>query len=717
MSDLLKNVSFLGDEATSPSADDIVVKPAGDPPVLRRSADPLAPKTVSAAQAPIRQVIAHAEPEPPTRTPLWAGIVLSVFTAIAIAAWMFGYFGERSGALSPWDYVGLFTAVVVPAAAVFTLFAALRALSEARTESARLAAISERLSRVDENVGAEVASLSGAIRSEIAAVDARLAQTRDQFEGFGAALSQQSRDLDATTATMAERSEIIGRALTLHRQAFESLANTFDAQMESLSAQIELQRGKLSDVTQRAQDDLGASQMSIETAAAALTDAVAAATGSSQAADASLEAARERMEGVIARIQNSATELDAVYERRAAHLASLADRLSGERDGTQTALLAQTERLAAVDAQIEITERSLTALVDHARSIHEGLLGQLSAIDKTLDNADHRTKEFTATMSERVADSVADARRDLSLMETDLRTLQSRLAEAKDDSLPLERPAQPAPKAPGRVHLKPLDTDFPPVEPPRAQPPKTVREVLAAQVEDDPLDLVEFVDDTPLTVEPIPDIEDAPVPTREVLRRPGEDLAPKGRKRRRSFGKAEPAPSAPAPSAAPASASLASPARDGWRWRDMLGGIDPVDASMAPVAAAAVSRPPAGIPLSAPTVPAAPTLPDGSDVVARLCEVQLAPSAIVDEGTIIEAGKAREMSGGPGMVAVTKNRLREPIVHLRGVLAADLEFKLRAQTFVRSFDASLQTPGTALRTELGSASGRAFLLCAAALSD
>ena len=719
MSDIVKRVSFIEAETQDGPIPD-------DAPVLRRTGDPLVPKvplkpksapepaaaspaaakppvTTEAPPMPLRPVRPHPAPEPRSRRLLWIGLGLGLLTAIAIGLLLYAFVVAPSGAgLGTWQAAALLCAAIVPALSVIALAATLQSLSDTRAQTAHLARLVDRLMQPDSALAEDVSALGTVVRSEIEAVDARLAETRTRFDGFGAALSQQQRDLDATTKTMAERSETIGSALTLHRQAFDSLAQTFDARLESLSAQIDQKRAQLGDTTSAAQTDLDAARISIEDAGKALAEAVSAAAGSSRAADASLDAARDRLESMLGRVQQSAAELDAVYQRRADHLASLNDRFSGERDSTEAVLRQQTERLGAVDAQLEITEGRLTALVDHAQRIHEGLMGQLSAIDTTLENADERSRRFTESLSGRVADAVADARRDLSLMESDLRALQSRIGEVDSPELNLPEPPAQARTLPGRVHLKPLDTDFPPVEPPANVPlkrtplPSTTDAADVVTADDTPLDLVDFAEDMVIPDAPAEPVASAP--NADVVRRPGGDAKPA---RKRSFGKAV--------------SKADSDERSGWRWRDMLGGMEPIDAPADAPQASAVVRPPAGVPLTPP--PAAPALPDGSDVVARLCEVKLAPSAVVDDGAIQDAAQALRSGGSAAITGALASRLHDPVVHLRGVLSADLEFKLRAESFVRSFGASLDAmPGEAdVRASLGSASGRAFLLCAAAL--
>ena len=718
MSDISNKIQFIEmpDGADDiPAPDTALDIPRPSEPILRRSDDPLTPKAPPPPQAAPAYTPAPTDEAEAPRTLVWIGIALAVLSALALGAWIYGYFqlDEPRTALSPWAWTGLVLGIVVPSATIVLFFLTLRALRRSESEAARLTRVTDRLLRADTAVADEIGTMSRAIREEIAGVEARLSQTRSQLDGFSAALSQQSRDLDGTTKTMAERSETIGRALTLHRQAFESLANTFDAQMESLSAQIDLQRGRLTDSTTQAESDMGAARASLEDAEARLTTTIENLTGSSRAAETSLSDAEARLSAMTTRIQDGASELDAVYERRTEHLSGLANRLSGEKDSTEQALFAQTERLGAIDAQIEITETRLTALVDHASAIQTELSERLSAIDSTLDGAEERTRRFTESLGDRVTDSLADARRDLSLMETDLRALQSRLKTAENDSFAFEVEQEKRRQSQSRrIHLQPLETDFPPVEPPRPEPARERQPDPALDDADEPtaepLDLIEVMDaneDNALVeIPPIPEPDDAPIavaPERDVVRRPG-DLGPAGNGK--SFAKG---------------GKDKADGKSGWRWRDMLGGIDPLDAetpaSAAPARDESIVRPPAGVPLSAP--PSAPQLPDGSDVVARLCEVKLAPSAVVDEGTIIEAGRQRLLGGETPMVDTVMARLRDPVSHLRGVLAADLEFKLRAESFARSFAAQLNgiKDDGALRASLGTASGRAYLLCTAAL--
>ncbi len=668
--------------------DDAPVRPTAD-----TRAQPVAQPTVFRPTA--------APDAPPSRLlPIAVVIGLLGTAALATLAWLYiGDVGAQN--IAPMGFAAIVLAVLLPLIAFALLVFALRELAGVREEAARTRAAADRLTHAHTTVPEEITTLAQAIRAELTGVEAHLERSRAQVDGFTALLSEQGEAMDGTTKVMAERSETVSRALSLHRQAFESLATTFESQMDAMSAAVDAQRGKLDDTTRSAEADIGRANASLGTAASALSDTAQTVSTTSAAAETTLRDAEARLAGMADRITRSAAELDAVYERRAEHLTNLAARLSGERDTTESALFSQTEQLGAVDAQLEITEKRLTALVDHAQSIQATLDERLNAIDATLDNADTRSREFTAGLSDRITDSVATARRDLSLMEAELRALQSRIdttAEATLDFEAEQAQRERDARESRRIHLQPLETDFPPVEP---TPPVYQREPARLPLNDEPIPLPTEPDAAPET-EPlnltdslvIPEPDPVPPPARDVVRRPAEDLG----RRKKGFGKAK------------------AEAKPGWRWRDMLGGID-ADTDSASVDS--VVRPPAGVPLSdVPVVPPAPQLPDGSDVVARLCEVQLAPSAVVDEGTIMEASRARLQGGERAQSDVVTARLRDPVSHLRGVLAADLEFKLRAESFSRSFSGSLAGQDESeLRAQLGTASGRAFLLCQSALKS
>lgn len=106
-------------------------------------------------------------------------------------------------------------------------------------------------------------------------------------------------------------------------------------------------------------------------------------------------------------------------------------------------------------------------------------------------------------------------------------------------------------------------------------------------------------------------------------------------------------------------------------------------------------------------------------IIATLSGMGLSPGAIVDDGCIIEAANSRRSNGASAMSHTVSNRLKEPVMHLRGALELNPELKSDARAFTSQFQIRLeavQNDREGIRTRLESESGRAFLLCDAALN-
>jgi hypothetical protein len=649
-----------------------------------------APAPLIAPITPIQ--LGYVAPSAPAAANLrWVGPVLTVCTGLAIGALVFAYIMSTE-TISPIGLAGLIMAVIVPMVAVFALWATLRALATNRDETVRLAEVADRLTRADEAVTSDVARMSSAIRRELALVDSRLAQSRDELDTLTALISRQSIEMNGMTQRLSDRSETITNAMITQRDEFTGLSADFDQRMADLTLGIQTQRDALDISSDAAAKRVGDASEALDHATRLTAEHGDAIATAATTASASVAEAEARLGSLSDRIKAQAEELDAFYERRTSQLTELSEKLSNEKGLAETALYSQTEKLGAVDAQLEITESRLTDLINHAGDVQAQLTARLSDIDSTLSDADQRSRAFTADIADRVSDSVAQTRREISIMEGELRALQSRMDGAKSKALPME-PAATSIPAPKRVHLTPLDTDFPSLD----QNDLSIPEAK----DDDTLELSDTI------TEDHPDLSLSTMPPEtDLIRRPGDDAGSS-----RVFGRGKP-----------------EKTEKNWRWRDMLGSIDPISnddsvvSNTPPKPAPAVDRPGPGVPLTMPSSrgvqPSRAPQPEGSDVVARLCEVKLAPSAVVDAQTISDAVAARTNGGEAAQSDAVFSRLNSPVIHLRGVLSADLEFRLRAEGFRRSYNGYLNdmSDTSRLRSELTSANGRAYLLCAAALS-
>ena len=144
------------------------------------------------------------------------------------------------------------------------------------------------------------------------------------------------------------------------------------------------------------------------------------------------------------------------------------------------------------------------------------------------------------------------------------------------------------------------------------------------------------------------------------------------------------------------------PKKSGWRWRDMLGGLD---------------RPPAET--KEKTYETQPAQREVSDtrMIASLSALGLSPAAIIDDGCIIEATNVFKTKGAMAMSRSVARRMGEPVRHLHRSMEESPALKTDVRAYVMQFKARLgpiENDREAIRTRLESEPGRAFLLCDAA---
>ncbi|WP_298917633.1 hypothetical protein [uncultured Algimonas sp.] len=657
---------------------------ADDKRPLRLSA-PTEPTEEAAVPSPARP---QPFPEPEERKLGWIGPVLGLLTGLSVVALILLYLGETD-TLSASQLAIVSLAGLVPMISVLALWAALRAFSTMRREMLRLSHVADRLNRADAFAASDVATMAGGIRHELSTVDERLARTRQDLQEFAADLARQFEQVD-------ERSEAISRTASDHRTALDELASDMDARLSELTRTLTEQRAALetamAEAAARIQDADAALTRSIQQTDAHGTAIAATARTAAQA----MTEAETRLSDLSERLEAQSGAIDGIYNEQAAQMQTLSTRLSDDKDTAEQALLRQSDRLDMVTTQIGSAETRLTALLDQAQTVQDDLSERLADIQATLIEADQTSRDFTADIADRVSGSVTQTRNELRMMEKELRALKSRMDTAKDDRTPLpiaepittsspELSASPELSV-GPLDLTPLDADIPDSDP---------DDLVIPDVEGDALELTQIVegDSAVPPVAPLRIGSDA-----DLVRRVDAD-APETR----IFGKPK--------------------SEKNWRWRDMLGGIEPLsdppaktppETTRSDRAKRVLDRPGPGVPLAPPR-----RAPEGSDVVVRLGEVGLDPVRLVDDALVHEVAAIRRSGGEEAQSALVLVRRTEAVFHLRGVLSADRAFGQRVQTFRHDYDRHLRSLADAaqVRADLSGAYGRTYLLCAAALSS
>jgi len=345
-----------------------------------------------------------------------------------------------------------------------------------------------------------------------------------------------------------------------------------------------------------------------------------------------------------------------------------------------------------------VGRKTVEALAEAAKYTDSAVKQRFSEMENMVKFSSEKAERISDLATRRVQDSLSQTRREIGRIENDMAALQERLSEkdfviepgdAGDKNLKSQTSGtiktQPENKTKrrSRLRFKPLEDDFPPIEPPRFQGEAS------SPLQSSDTDIV--LDDSSLQIEIEPVLPEKdlqlPDPDRDIKDFDTESVTPPR-----------------IPVAAP---PMVEPVKkSGWRWRDMLGGLGQAD------------EPPASenLVLAEQRSAAAPV---GKRVIDALTEIGLAPSAIVDDGCIIEAANTRRAKGALSMSQVVQNRLGDPVRHLHRAMIDRPDLKTDAEQLVSQFRKRIgliESDRESIRTVLESEAGRAFLLCDAAIN-
>lgn len=571
------------------------------------------------------------------------------------------YFGwpllNQSVGLLP--IAGIAVLLILPLILLFLLWHALKHLSVVTFQNAKLTEAANILVSPDIEALNRTENLSMGIRNEISKVNSDLSKTVEAFKEVQLSITRHATALDTAGMTLTSRSDDVGRTLTLQRQALEGLSGTFDTRMSTLSTQISDTSQTLDGICTAAESKLLSAGEALQKATALVDETVISSTSRLEEKIATLETAGENLSGsteaLTSSISASADNLlqsDAAFTENTTALKTL---------NTQT----QTQ-ISELQATIGHGYEVIAELREAADSRKAALETHYAGLTEQIKQSEDNTLVAQGKTARMVESNLAQMRRDFSRMETDLKSLQAKLNNARAASQNMPEVEE----KPARLNLQPLETDFPPV-----QPTESVVESEFEPISESPMNLgadmeIEDLDQPLINFEP------------DLIQRPAEvEAKPKTKGFGRRKDKDE---------------------KSGWRWRDMLGTLDRPEGSAQAATLAAAN----------------PLANHGVNAVALLTGLKLSPSAIVDEGTVIEATQARVNKGELGLTSVVTEKLPEAVTHLKESLNRDENLKADLLSFTSEFATKLsQTPPTApaLRAALGSPNGRAYLLCAAAL--
>ena len=724
-----------GDNANIVDSQSEKLVPAASTPVYESSssAEDVAPEVTRPEPATLSTVSAPAaiasglDIAPSTRWMKWAGIIVVLVWLGASFAYVYGFFdlGRKWTDLTPIQIAGLILAVLLPAVLLGLLFYTLRQLSKISTQANKLRSAAYALTQPDDTVIAKTAIMSKAVKVEIDSIDARIDQALARMNTLETVLKDQTDGLNQATTSSAQTADEIASRLSTQRIALETIAGTFDNRMAMLTSTLDEQSGKLEASTQLAEHKIQEARVSIDGAAEKINAASDVVKGNTVEAASTLTKSHEEIENLAEMIRARSAELDEVYRKHAQDLTTMIGQLRDEQQDMSISLEERLTHMRDMSLSAKVSAESLTeasnagkqtvqALAEATRLTNTAVKQRFAEMESMVKFSGEKADSISDRAARRVQDSLAQTRKEIARIENDMVALQSRLnAPQPAESLPLDAPEQPKPKKRPRIKLKPLEEDFPPVEPPhiadeseKAAPlslrPTPETEAVFEPIPTDPEAVprpddsaLELLDELTLDVEPLDLTADiAPIdPDAEIKAFTPETLIPQNEDTLR-------------PAAPPLDSEVVgfgkrkNKGKSGWRWRDMLGGLD---------------RPDAPQPLKAQPQREI----SNQRMMASLTALGLTPGAIIDDGCIIEAANTRKTRGGIAMSQAVARRMGDPVRHLNRAMEENPALKTDARAYVAQFKArmdAIENNREAIRTRLESDAGRAFLLCDAALN-
>ena len=698
MSDIFKKTSNI-DAETSPSRSGSASKSSGALNLKPIIEDDVPVQTSAAKQDKFPNFIhqgshldaagAHDVHQPsPLILPI--AVAAAVIWIICVMALYFGFFGnvgEASGRLSAAQWISVLMLAFIPAVMIGVLAFALRQLSAMSSAATQLARAARTLAQPDDAVIGKAKLMSRAVSQELDTIKKSFDTTVGQVSLMEEVLSSEREKLDGTSEAVKKRFDQIGAKLTDQHKALEGIADIFDQRMTSLSAMLETHKTELQTNTESSEQKLQEARISLETAVSGMNETTEAIRANAIDATASLKVGHREIAELGDTLQDRSSRLVENYKTHSADLAAMMTELREEQDNLATSLDERLAKMRDMSLSAQVGAESLKSASDAGRQTVEALASAANLTDTAIKQrfaemedmvrySNSKAESISDTASRRVQDSLAHTRKEISRIEADMAALHDRLQHPEDYAV-----AAPNPNVRKPISFTPIETEVSHSEPePELRPAPVTSPVFSSQPAAEPIKDVSEESALDLVIETPDEALDLQIPD------PNSDIQDMANQTIRS--------------ADPAARTGRRKARRSsrWGWKDMLTGMNPEEQDTLPRQALDVSD---------------------DSIVRALTGLGLSPSAIVDDGCIIEACNARKANGENAMSQVVAKRLGDPVRHLYIKMEADADLKSKARAYTAQYKIGIEAvedDREAIRMRLESDAGRAFLLCDAALN-
>ena len=614
-----------------------------------------------------------------TRSPMGRFItVAGVMTAIiwiTCAGLLLSEMLQSTGAwasMSAMQKLGFLFTALFPLALIGLATYAFRHLTALTRASDKLKVTAEALMTPDETVIARSTIMAKSIQSQVDEVNLKVSSALTRMELLDDMVKSQGSSLAKSTIAIETTTNQIEDRIGAQRQGLESIAGLFEGRMETLSHMMEGHTSQLASSGQMAEQRVQEARLSVESAAERIASASETVRQNAVAAAQTLSGSQIEITKLGDDVQAQSTRLDAVYRQHLNDLKNMLSDLRGQQDELAATMEERLSKMRDMSLSAKVGAQSLTeasikgretveALNEAASLTDTAVRARFSEMEEMVKYSTARAESISETAARQVQNSLATTRKEIARIEADMMDLMDKLSSAETAKTTITPSAQDTAPSLRRdqflepPYTAPTDNDTPDRAVPSRPPSEPSLYSVRQPIENTIPPLPANTSDLDIHE---PDIDDLPA----VLRRPSGDNDAKDR------GK--------------------------WSLRGLFSADEDVSASNQKAVR-------------------------NARVVKSLTALGLTPSAIVDDGCIIEASNLLKVKGSAAMSEAVARRLGEPVRHLFLAIETDAALKSDLHSFTAQFKSGLtpiQNDREDVRKRLESEAGRAYLLCDAALN-
>ncbi len=374
---------------------DLAPKAAGDATEVAAETQVRAANEDSPTAGALYRLIAR---RPSKRIPA-AASVATFFCLGAVAAYVWGFYGLDGLSLLPRNgIVFIALAASLPVALVWLAAYGLWRGQEMRLMAEALARTAIRLTDPADAASGEIATIAQAVRRELDAMKAGLAEALAETTRLNAAVAQELEAIERGTGRAETRARTMEELLGRHRENLLELSSALGSESDTIARALRDKVDAVRGLVGEAETTLGDAGERIVERTETLARVSEAARAGADATASTLDRQASRLEVVATAALGKADTLAQRYESQRQTIAEAAAKLEAERERLETLFDGHRDRMLAADR--EMGER--------ARDIGRTAAELADRLTATFDDAAGRTEALRTAVSADVLRAVEE---------------------------------------------------------------------------------------------------------------------------------------------------------------------------------------------------------------------------------------------------------------------------------------------------------------------